>query len=423
MTPPTQTLPTVGMVLDHPFPPDSRVAREATTLVAAGHTVHLLCAQDKDTPRPTTDKYNGVYLHRVDAVNQAKTNGSCFGVRRNRLFASGLLKNWHYQQHGIDTPWQWAIEDFIEQHNIDIIHGHDLRVLPATIAAAQQSPRSVKVVSDLHEFYPALIRQLKSKKSNTKGNKAYSRWVNFEQRWLPKADFVWVLDDASRDRLLTYPNIEPSNVGLLPNVVSVKEFDAIAPDTAIMQRYEAHITLVYAGHVNHTGRGLQFVIEALPTLLKDYPALKLVLAGATRPDYQAQLEQLAAKLNVNHAIDWTGPLDDVGMAHYIQAATICLCPTVESEQTNSGIPNKIFQYALFAKPQVVSSAKPQTRWVQNNNCGLSFSSGNTAELNTVLNTLLANPEQAKQMGANGRQAVLSHSSWEAITPAFLSRYQ
>ncbi len=414
--------PTVGMVLDHPFPPDSRVAREATTLVDAGHRVHLLCAQDKTTPCPAEDSYKGVLLHRVDAVQQARQQPWC-DARRSKVWACGLLKNWRYQHHGIDTPWQWAVEDFIQAYDIDILHAHDLRVLPATIAAAQQSSRAVKVIADLHEFYPALIRQLKSKKSARKGKRAYQRWVGFEQRWLPQADYVWVLDNASRDRLLAYPTIQAGKVGLLPNVVSVAEFDAMPPNDAIMRQYVGKPTLVYAGHVNHLGRGLQFVIEALPALLNIAPDCRVVLAGATRPDYETHLRQQAERLDVSHAIDWTGHLDDMGMAEYIQAATVCLCPTVESEQTNSGIPNKVFQYALYGKPQVVSSAKPQTRWVEANQAGLSFASGDVAALTQAVAKLLNNPATAEAMGQNGRQAVLSHSSWEAITPAFLAVYQ
>ncbi len=33
----------IGMVLHKPFPPDPRVAREAKSLIEAGHTVFLLC--------------------------------------------------------------------------------------------------------------------------------------------------------------------------------------------------------------------------------------------------------------------------------------------------------------------------------------------------------------------------------------------
>ncbi len=418
-------LPTIGMVLDHPFPPDSRVAREATTLAKAGHNVHLLCAQSTTAPLPEKDMYEGVYLHRVNAVANAKQQPFISG-HRSSIWASGLLKNWRYQQQGIDTPWQWVIEDFITEHNINIVHAHDLRVLPAAITAAKQVEKSkgeaIKVIADLHEFYPALIRQLKSKKSAQKGNHAYRRWVGFEKCWLPQANYVWVLDDASRDRVLSYPDIQPEKIGLLPNVVSVTEFDAIAPDPKLTDAYGAGPVLVYAGHVNHTGRGLQFVIAALPSLLKKHPALRLVLAGTTRPDYEADLRQQIDALGVNNAVVWTGPLDDVGMAQNIQAATICLCPTVESEQTNSGIPNKIFQYALYGKPQVVSSAKPQTRWVTQNNCGLSFASGNVEDLTAQLQQLLNNPNKAEELGTNGRNAVLAHSSWEAITSNFLAQY-
>jgi len=54
----------IGMILNHTFPPDIRVEKEARTLLKAGHDVSLLCS--KGPGLPDDDVYRGIKLCRRD---------------------------------------------------------------------------------------------------------------------------------------------------------------------------------------------------------------------------------------------------------------------------------------------------------------------------------------------------------------------
>ena len=55
----------IGMVLQHPYPPDIRVEKEARILRAAGHKVYLLAYRSSRKEEPTEDLLDGLIVRRV----------------------------------------------------------------------------------------------------------------------------------------------------------------------------------------------------------------------------------------------------------------------------------------------------------------------------------------------------------------------
>jgi glycosyltransferase involved in cell wall biosynthesis len=60
--------------------------------------------------------------------------------------------------------------------------------------------------------------------------------------------------------------------------------------------------------------------------------------------------------------------------------------------------------------------------IDNNNCGLAVEPLNPYELAKAIEYLIANPDVRKEMGKNGRKAVLEKYSWEQESRKLLGLY-
>ena len=75
-------------------------------------------------------------------------------------------------------------------------------------------------------------------------------------------------------------------------------------------------------------------------------------------------------------------------------------------------PNKMFEYMSAGIPVIASDFPLWKEIVESNNCGICVNSLNVSEIANAINWIMDNPQQAKRMGENGRQAVEEKYNWE-----------
>jgi glycosyltransferase involved in cell wall biosynthesis len=102
-----------------------------------------------------------------------------------------------------------------------------------------------------------------------------------------------------------------------------------------------------------------------------------------------------------HYIPWINSTDFPG---YLAICDICLAPFHRNPQHESGVANKIYDYMLGSKPVIVSDCKPQQHLIEKYSCGLSFS--NSEEFRMAIIRLLNDEPLRKEMGLNGKNAIL-----------------
>ncbi|MEB3245632.1 MAG: glycosyltransferase family 4 protein [Vampirovibrionales bacterium] len=399
--------PRVAMLLDEPFPPDARIRREAQALARAGYQVTLLCMHQ---PGQALDEVFG----QGEAAFRVIRLPAC-----KRDTARGLLQmpqtwidNWAWRVTHQDKRWMRAAEPILAALKPDVLHLHDLRILPTGLALAKAL--SIKrTIADLHENYPALIASLQ--KNPVQAALKLKLWQQVEARYLPAASHIITVVEEAQERLVAAGH-PAERITVIPNTVDTDMFLKSPPESLNLPEspeFDAPIgpNLVYIGHINAAHRGIQTVIDALPELLANYPDLKLILAGATQAHYREALEQQAQALGVDSAIIYTGKLTELAFRPYIQAATLCLCPHEKNEQTQATFPNKAYLYHLYAKPVLASDCIPLKRYMDQTEGGLTFEAGNPQDLARCVLTLLKNPNAAAQMGRNGEKAVLERFNW------------
>ncbi len=117
---------------------------------------------------------------------------------------------------------------------------------------------------------------------------------------------------------------------------------------------------IYIGNGYYALKGAHFVVEALPQLIKEYPDIKVYIAGHKPYDdndkrsfikkgYGAYLKNLIEKLGVSDHIEFTGPLKASQVAEKLATVNAyVLCSTIENS------PNTLGEAMLVGTPCVAA---------------------------------------------------------------------
>jgi glycosyltransferase involved in cell wall biosynthesis len=377
-------------VWDADYPWDIRVEKVSASLVAAGHTVHLVCRNAARRPRRET---NGrFFIHRLPAIPSAL--GPAHAM-------------WNFP-HPASPVWAHAIWRVVRDVGADVILVRDLPVaVPAALIGRQLS---VPVVLDMAEHYAAMLEdRLRYTPTGflerLVRRPVFARLV--EQLVLRLVDRVIVVVNESRDRLLK-AGVAPDRLTVVSNTPRLDQWQASELlDAASASRYREDLCLVYLGNLDGS-RGVDVVIRAVRALGERGRPVVLHVIGEG-PSLEP-LRALARNLDVPDRVHIYGRLPYARVRALMARADVGVIPHYATNAWNSTIPNKLFDYMLAGLPVVVSDARPTARIVGAEGCGEVFRDRDVEDL---ARCLLALGDQAvrREMGRRGHEAVQQRFHW------------
>jgi len=391
----------IGMMMKWKIPPPNvRVQNEARTLMTAGHKVYFLIEGRPGEARE--ESMNGLNVVR--------------GVRMSvpREIWHRYTFNFTYR----DPLWTKAIDRFVREHSIDVLHVNDLPLLKEGILAGKRL--GLPVVADLHENYPAGLQVWYTNRLKKATIYEHGRWARYEREALRAVDAIVVVIEEARDRLVEL-GISAEKISVVPNTVPAQSGE-IPIDSGIVERYRDRFVVSYiGGFAPH--RGLDTVIRALPLAREHVPNLKLVLVGGGNVGYRKRLEALARELRCDDLVEMTGWKPQESIWSYIEASAVCLVPHARNPHTDTTIPNKIFQYMLRGKPVIVSDCPPLARIARDTGGGLIFRWDDPASLAGRIVELYRGEDARRRMAEAGRASVLNRYTWEKTSEPLIELYR
>lgn len=386
----------IGMILPTKFPPDIRVEKELGTLMTE-HEVFLLCPKRSDSP--AREVWKGMKIFRVFSDAQRWWN------------------NWRLMATCYSSSWEREIDHYIQENGLEVLHVHDLPLLGTALKSAGK--HGVPVVADLHENYPAMLREsLKVPIYNCSSLGALvlrltvsvDRWFAYERSAVPQADAVITVIEEARERLMR--NAVPA---YKIHVVANYNSQAEASDESVNKKRSVHepgkLRVVYAGGFDKETRDLRTVIDAVALLERaEFRDLEVVMVGGVGREL-AKLKQYAAQNGVMDRVsihEWL-PLEEA--ERIMDSAQVGLVPHVKSAHTDSTIPHKLFQYMSRRLPVIVSNCTPLERIVLSSHCGLVYRSGDSQSLADCMKKIYQSPVDVKHMGDAGHSAVQKKYNW------------
>lgn len=175
-----------------------------------------------------------------------------------------------------------------------------------------------------------------------------------------------------------------------------------------------NVILGFAGRLSKD-KGVDFLFEAFNTLIKDYPSLRLVIAGPIIEENLFSREWLH-ELYHNEKISYLGKLYE--LSSFYGMVDILILPSLRE-----GFPNVLIEAAAMEIPVIASDIPGCRDAVLPGINGELFEKGNVNELMSVLKKLIDQPELRQQYGLNGRKFVSDNFSNEKIWKGQLQIYQ
>lgn len=377
-------------VWDADYPWDIRVEKVSDTLVAAGHSVHLVCRNAARRPRC---EGNGRFvIHRLPVIPRF-------------LGATHAFCNF---PHPLSPMWAHAIWRVTRDIRADAIIVRDL---PLAIPAALIGRRlSIPVVLDMAENYAAMLEDRLRYTSTSRLDQlvrrpSFARLV--ERVALRLVDRVIVVVEESRDRLLE-EGVAPNRLTVVGNTPRLDQW-AIAelPDLPAAKRDVDSLRIIYLGNLDGS-RGVDLVIRAVHALAQRGSRVVFDVIG--QGSSLEALRALARELGVADRVHIQGRLPYARVLSAMAQADVGVIPHYATDAWNSTMPNKLFDYMLAGLPVVVSDARPTARVVKAEACGEVFRDRDVADLVRSLRAL-GDPAVRRDFGRRGREAVQQRLHW------------
>ncbi len=376
----------IGVIVDNEFVNDVRVVNEVNTLVETGYKVFVLC-------------FNHGNYNSEEYFNKAKVVR--ISISKNLKNKLKFINNTVFDIYSI--LWSIKIKQFAIKNKLDVLHTHDLFMARSVILA--NKTLKLKTVLDLHENYPATLASYSWTKTFLgKLFVSPKRWEKLETKFLPKFTSIILLSKQFREKLSgRYPELI-EKFYIYPNYPNVEQLSKYEVDKNIINKKNDFIIFYFGGIA--VRRGIFTLLDALKILVKKNNSYKVLLIGPVDKTDKTKLKTYINSPDIKNNIIHYAWKDIKYLPSYINISDVCVSPLIKNDQHESGIANKVFQYMLFKKPLIVSNCKPQQEVVEEEKCGLVFNSENKNDLVKKIEHLYNNPDLSKEMGENGRKAVL-----------------
>ncbi len=386
------------------FPPDIRIEKETRALAEAGVDISIFCRLIDDE------------------AEEEQLQPGVTVVRRRFANPSGVGGLWQWWRLRF-SPWQAAIEQFIEQRQPDVLHVHDLNLVPTTLAAAHRF--GLPVVADFHENMPAAFeswradqpwwrRLLMSCKYNVPLLKRHEACA------VQRCEKVLLVVPEAADRFIAV-GFPSEKFVIVSNTEDETTMDIPKPDPVLAEQYRGRWIASYVGGLG-PHRGIDTVLRAVPEIVRKVPHFLLLIVGANEKNRQV-LDKMVAQYGIDghvQILGWT-PFERCMQLNLI--SDVCLVPHNDFEHTQTTVPHKLFQYMLCCRPVVVSDCRPLKRIVEEAEAGAVFRANDSHDFAQTIIRLAGDSEGCQRYATGGQKAASTTFAWRNDAAQLVAMYR
>ena len=204
---------------------------------------------------------------------------------------------------------------------------------------------------------------------------------------------------------------QPKKIEIIPFGVDIAFFRT----EKRQNKKKKQITLVFIKSLE-SHYGPQYLLQAMPHVLKEHPSTKLIFAGSG--SQKIKLETLAQGLNIAGNVCFAGRLDHHGVRELLRESDIFIMPT--SCQEAFGV--SALEAQAMAVPVIATKKGGIPEVVKDGETGLLVEARDSQQLAQAILKLIENPQLRLKMGELGRKFVTANFSWEKCAKDMIEIY-
>jgi glycosyltransferase involved in cell wall biosynthesis len=451
------------MLVKNTFTHDTRVIKEARSLIAAGNEVEVIASRGEGLPDYEI-REDKIIVQRVGKMKQyvrlyGQTLISGHSRKLNNL-ASIFLRAGNWLPSGIGLffykarilrwlvsiatlpfvffvvllnaslkilralPWNmaaWIKNGLLYSHNddefvkagirsgADVFHAHDLNTLFPAVVLARKTGASL--VYDSHELYV--------NRRAMRGPWHRLRWLLIEAQMIRHAEEVITVSDSIAQVLVERYKIEkPTLVRNVQGYVGTTRKGVLRELPALQHIGPQDSIAIYAGRITG-GRGLGILVEASQYLDGVY----IVLLGRENIRYSRELKAMIRQRGVEHKVILVPPVEPEEVHEYVSSADVGLMLTENvCLSYYYGAGNKLFHYLMAGVPVIVSDQPEKRKIVETYDVGRFCKVEDPRELARVIQELADDTDACRRYAANARKAARI-LNWENEEKKLLDVYE
>ncbi|WP_418790595.1 1,4-alpha-glucan branching protein domain-containing protein [Phosphitispora sp. TUW77] len=379
------------LMLSWEFPPKTvgGLARHvhdlSKALVAQGQDIHVITCYQPGSPN--YEMVNGVHVYRVEP-------GQC---------DTGDFLKW---VDSLNIAMAERAQQLIREYSFDLIHAHDWLVFSA--AKDLKERYRLPLVSTIHATEYGRNRGI---------HNDIQRYINqIEWELTYESWEVICCSSYMAQELSQVFQLPAEKIRVIANGVEIKNIQPKAVDLGFRKKYAApYEKMVYFIGRLVPEKGVQVLINAVPTILRKFPDTKFVISGSG--PYQDYLEDLTERLGVKEKVYFTGFANDETRNLLFAGSDIAVFPSLYE-------PFGIVALEAMATrvPVIVSDTGGMAKLIEHGVDGLKVLPGDAAGLAEAISSLLDDPGLAHRLSQAAWDKVNSAYNWGVIAGETISVY-
>jgi glycogen(starch) synthase len=361
------------------------VRKLAEALVRQGLGVDVLTrgvADGPQTGQPGVDELGGVRIHRVREPDWPRD--------LDRFVA------WVEQ---MNSDMLTAGEALAEEHDYELIHGHDWLVAQASASLARRAgvPYVTTIHATEHGRHQGWVQE------------PPQSHIHSVERWMARrADAVIVCSYYMRWHVADIFDIDERRIVVIPNGIDPSELRPTADLRSLRAKFAApHEKLVlFVGRLVYE-KGFQLALDALPGVIERVEDVRFLVAGSGT--HEIELKQQAQRLGLSAHGGFLGWIGDDVLHSLYRIADLCVVPSIYEpfglvalEAMASGCP------CIVADTGGLREVVPVGERV-----GLRFNGGDAEHLGVMIERLLVDDALRERLVTEASEHVLRFD-WDDI---------
>ena len=377
-----------------PVPLDRRVWLEATTLVANGYEVSVICPTGRGWDKHY-EEIDGIHIYRYPEPPEAHTGALAYA----REWGGAL---WHMFRLARRVRWE---------RGFDVIHGCNPPDLVFLLALRYRFA-GVKYLFDHHDVCPELFEAKFGKRGFL-----HRIMLLWERMTFATAHVSIATNESFREIAIRRGRMAPEDVFVVRSAPKIDKFIPGPPDPAWRR---AGTMLGYVGVIGQQ-EGMDLLVAAIDHLVRDlgHTDVHAVIVG-----FGPHLETVKSDVNTRGLDDYvtfTGPLYGDELLRVLNSCDIGVSPDPKNAMNDISTMNKVMEYMTLEMPVVQFDLKEGR--ASAGECSLYAKANDPKDFAAKIARLIEYPEEARQKAVKGRARVLDQLSWEHSAPMLLNAYK